>query len=69
MYLLILEEVNLLLLGPNGAGKTSLFYIVMGLIKSDGGIININNENISELPMYRRSKLGVRLLATGIFNF
>ena len=36
------------LLGPNGAGKTSLFYIVMGLIKSDGGIININNEKYSE---------------------
>ena len=50
------------LLGPNGAGKTSLFYIVMGLIKSDGGIININNENISELPMYRRSKLGLGYL-------
>ena len=35
------------LLGPNGAGKTSLFYIVMGLIKSDSGSIIINNDNIS----------------------
>ena len=50
------------LLGPNGAGKTSLFYIVMGLIKSDSGSIIINNDNISELPMYRRSKLGLGYL-------
>ena len=50
------------LLGPNGAGKTSLFYIIMGLIKSDGGSIVINNDNISSLPMYRRSKLGLGYL-------
>ena len=50
------------LLGPNGAGKTSLFYIVMGLVKSEGGAIIINNENISELPMYRRAKLGLGYL-------
>jgi lipopolysaccharide export system ATP-binding protein len=50
------------LLGPNGAGKTSLFYIVMGLTKSDSGSIIINNDNISELPMYRRSKLGLGYL-------
>ena len=43
-------------------GKTSLFYIVMGLIKSDSGSIIINNDNISELPMYRRSKLGLGYL-------
>ena len=50
------------LLWPNGAGKTSLFYIVLGLIKSDSGSIIINNDNISELPMYRRSKLGLGYL-------
>ena len=50
------------LLGPNGAGKTSLFYIIMGLIKSDSGSINLNKNEISEFPMYRRSKLGLGYL-------
>ena len=50
------------LLGPNGAGKTSLFYIIMGLIKSDSGSINLDKNEISEFPMYRRSKLGLGYL-------
>ena len=50
------------LLGPNGAGKTSLFYIIMGLIKSESGSINLNKTEISEFPMYRRSKLGLGYL-------
>ena len=44
------------LLGPNGAGKTSLFYITMGLIKADSGSVNLDKKEISEFPMYRRSK-------------
>ena len=44
------------LLGPNGAGKTSLFYIIMGLIKSESGVINLDKIEISDYPMYRRSK-------------
>ena len=50
------------LLGPNGAGKTSLFYITMGLIKADSGTINLDKREISEFPMYRRSKLGLGYL-------
>ena len=50
------------LLGPNGAGKTSLFYITMGLIKADTGSINLDKKEISEFPMYRRSKLGLGYL-------
>ena len=50
------------LLGPNGAGKTSLFYITMGLIKADSGSINLDKREISEFPMYRRSKLGLGYL-------
>ena len=38
------------LLGPNGAGKTSLFYIIMGLIKSESGTINLDKTEISEYP-------------------
>ena len=58
------------LLGPNGAGKTSLFYIIMGLIKSDNGSINLDKTEISEYPMYRRSKLGLGYLPqeTSIFR-
>ena len=50
------------LLGPNGAGKTSLFYITMGLIKADSGSVNLDKKEISEYPMYRRSKLGLGYL-------
>ena len=50
------------LLGPNGAGKTSLFYIIMGLIKPESGSINLDKNEISEFPMYRRAKLGLGYL-------
>ncbi len=50
------------LLGPNGAGKTTLFYIMMGLIKPDNGSIFLDKNDISELPMYRRSKMGLGYL-------
>ena len=50
------------LLGPNGAGKTTLFYMITGLIGSDGGSILLDKNEISELPMYRRSKLGIGYL-------
>ena len=50
------------LLGPNGAGKTTLFYIIMGLIKKDVGSILLDKNEISDLPMYRRSKMGLGYL-------
>lgn len=51
------------LLGPNGAGKTTTFYMIVGLVKPNDGQIYLNDENITELPMYRRAKKGVGYLA------
>jgi lipopolysaccharide export system ATP-binding protein len=51
------------LLGPNGAGKTTTFYMIVGLIKPNEGNIFLNDENITDLPMYKRAKLGVGYLA------
>ncbi len=50
------------LLGPNGAGKTTCFHIITGLIGSDGGAILLDGQDITDLPMYRRSRLGVGYL-------
>lgn len=50
------------LLGPNGAGKTTCFYIISGLIKPDYGKIFLGNEDITDLPMYRRARLGIGYL-------
>lgn len=50
------------LLGPNGAGKTTTFYMIVGLIKPDGGKIFLDNSDITEYPMYRRSRLGISYL-------
>ena len=50
------------LLGPNGAGKTTCFYIVTGLIAADYGSIRLDGHDITELPMYRRARLGIGYL-------
>lgn len=50
------------LLGPNGAGKTTTFYIMTGLIRPDHGTITLDGHNITGLPMYRRSRLGMGYL-------
>ncbi len=50
------------LLGPNGAGKTTCFYIVTGLVTADSGVITLDGEEITHLPMYRRARLGVGYL-------
>ena len=47
------------LLGPNGAGKTTCFYMIVGLIKCDNGLISINEIDISNEPMYKRAKQGI----------
>lgn len=50
------------LLGPNGAGKTTTFYMVVGLIKPDEGVVTLDNEEITRLPMYKRAQLGIGYL-------
>lgn len=50
------------LLGPNGAGKTTSFYMVVGLIKPDEGIVYLNDLDITKLPMYKRAKMGIGYL-------
>ncbi len=50
------------LLGPNGAGKTTCFYMITGLLTPDSGNIVLDNNDITELPMYRRARLGIGYL-------
>ncbi len=50
------------LLGPNGSGKTTTFSILCGLIKADEGELFLNKTNIKDLPMYKRSRLGIGYL-------
>ena len=51
------------LLGPNGAGKTTSFYMIVGIIKPEGGDIFLNEEVISSFPMYQRAQKGIGYLA------
>ena len=50
------------LLGPNGAGKTTSFYIITGLLSPDSGWVTLDNQDITDLPMYRRSRMGIGYL-------
>ena len=50
------------LLGPNGAGKTTSFYMIVGLIKNDGGSIKLDLEDITGLPMDERARKGIGYL-------
>ncbi len=50
------------LLGPNGAGKTTSFYMIVGLIQSNGGSVYLNDKNITNLPMHMRARLGIGYL-------
>jgi lipopolysaccharide export system ATP-binding protein len=50
------------LLGPNGAGKTTCFYIITGLITADTGTVELDGQDITDLPMYRRARLGIGYL-------
>lgn len=50
------------LLGPNGAGKTTTFYMVVGFIKPNEGAVFLNDEEITELPMYKRAQNGIGYL-------
>lgn len=50
------------LLGPNGAGKTTTFYMVVGLVKADGGSITIDGQDVTKLAMHTRARLGLGYL-------
>ena len=50
------------LLGPNGAGKTTTFYVITGLISAEYGTITLDGTDISDLPMYRRARMGIGYL-------
>jgi lipopolysaccharide export system ATP-binding protein len=50
------------LLGPNGAGKTTTFYMIVGMIKADGGHVYLDENEITKLPMYKRARLGIGYL-------
>lgn len=50
------------LLGPNGAGKTTSFYMITGLLAPDGGHIHLDGQDITDMPMYRRARMGIGYL-------
>ena len=50
------------LLGPNGAGKTTCFYMIVGLVKADGGSIELNSRDITSLPIHARAQRGLGYL-------
>jgi lipopolysaccharide export system ATP-binding protein len=50
------------LLGPNGAGKTTTFYMVLGLLKPDRGRVILNEEDVTDLPVYKRARRGLGFL-------
>ncbi|MFN3628564.1 MAG: LPS export ABC transporter ATP-binding protein [Casimicrobiaceae bacterium] len=50
------------LLGPNGAGKTTCFYMIVGLVAADGGVITLDDHELTHLPIHRRARLGLSYL-------
>lgn len=50
------------LLGPNGAGKTTTFYMLVGMIKPNSGIVYLDDKDISSVPMYKRARMGIGYL-------
>src|SRR3954468_2019728 len=50
------------LLGPNGAGKTTSFYMIVGLVRPNGGRVFFENREVSSLPMYQRARMGMGYL-------
>ena len=57
------------LLGPNGAGKTTTFYMIVGLVSPDVGKVFLDNREITRLPMYKRSQLGIGYLPQEVSVF
>ncbi|MDR3462265.1 MAG: LPS export ABC transporter ATP-binding protein [Beijerinckiaceae bacterium] len=66
----VVEDVSLMvrrgeavgLLGPNGAGKTTVFYMITGLVRPDAGTVELDGHDVTNLPMYRRARLGIGYL-------
>ncbi|GHV41731.1 ABC transporter ATP-binding protein [Synergistales bacterium] len=58
------------LLGPNGAGKTTSFYMIVGLVRPDAGSVFIGDRDVTDLPVYKRSRLGIGYLPqeTSVFR-
>ena len=50
------------LLGPNGAGKTTCFYMIVGLVPLDGGGVHLDEQDLSQLPIHQRAKIGLSYL-------
>jgi len=50
------------LLGPNGAGKTTSFYMIVGLVRTDGGQILMDGEDVTRMPIHRRARMGLSYL-------
>ncbi len=50
------------LLGPNGAGKTTIFYMMVGLVSPDRGVVTLNGQDVTCLPMHRRARMGLGYL-------
>lgn len=50
------------LLGPNGAGKTTCFYMIVGLVPSDGGSIQLQQQEVTHFPIHKRARLGISYL-------
>ncbi|MGL1901001.1 MAG: LPS export ABC transporter ATP-binding protein [Fibrobacterales bacterium] len=50
------------LLGPNGAGKTTSFYMMAGMVKPSGGVVYLDDHDVTKIPMYKRARLGLGYL-------
>lgn len=57
------------LLGPNGAGKTTSFYMIVGLVKPDSGKVFLDDKEITKVPMYKRSQMGIGYLPQEVSVF
>ena len=56
------------LLGPNGAGKTTSFYLIVGMVRPESGHIFLDDIEMTDKPMYKRARLGIRLACLAIPN-
>ena len=63
MYRFTLNQGEVIgLLGPNGAGKTTILYMIVGLVRPKSGTVYLNGNDVTQLPMYKRARLGLGYL-------